>query len=215
MEGVYSLPLRLHSTCHTLKRRPATVKHCGHGPLDITLAQQLDGAADGKDSEHLADVEQHIPGRVEIVEVWEDVVPDQRAHKLVVVDQVDAQHRPGDTIDCRAEEIRPRQKVKEQHDGQRNRQDHGQAGRFLQEGILMQQKPHCIKHQYRCEHEQDHRKEIAQGAFMLPLRPQRCTMQPQITANGIDKDEEQDWRIREERHDLECRQYRIAQEEQG
>lgn len=50
---------------------------------------------------------------------------------------------------------------------------------------------------------------------MLPCRPQRCTMQPQITANGIEKNEEQDWRIREERHDLECRQYRIAQEEQG
>ena len=79
----------------------------------------------------------------------------------------------------------------------------------------MQQKPHCIKRQYRCEHEQDHCEETAQVAFMLPRRPQRCTMQPQVTADGIDKDEEQDWRIREERHDLECRQYRIAHEEQG
>lgn len=124
--------------CRTLKQWPASIKEHGQWLLDIALAQELDGAADDKDSEHLADVEQHIPGRVEIVEVWEDVVPDQRAHKLVVVDQVDAQHRPGDTIDCRAEEIRPRQKVKEQHDGQRNRQDHGQVGRFLQETILMQ-----------------------------------------------------------------------------
>lgn len=152
---------------------------------------------------------------MEVVKVREDIVPDQRAHELVVVDQVDAQHGPGDAVNRCAEEIRPRQEVKEQRDGQRNRQDHGQAGRFLQEGILMQQKPHCIKHQYRCEHEQDHREETAQIAFMLPRRPQRCTMQPQVPANGIDKDEEQDWRIREERHDLECRQYRIAQEEQG
>ena len=152
---------------------------------------------------------------MEIVKVRKDVVPDQRAHELVVVDQVDAQHRPGDAVDCRTEEIRPCQEVKEQRDGQRNRQDHGQAGRFLQKGILMQQKPHCIKRQYRCEHEQDHREETVQVAFMLPRRPQRCTMQTQITADSIDKDEEQDWRIREERHDLECRQYRIAQEEQG
>jgi hypothetical protein len=215
VERGYSLPLRLYGACCTLKRRPASIKEHGQGLLDIALAQELDGAADDKDSEHLADEEQHIPGRVEIVEVREDIVPDQCAHELVVVDQVDAQHRPGDAVNRCAEEIRPRQEVKEQRDGQRNRQDHGQAGRFLQEGILMQQKPHCIKRQYRCEHEQDHRKETAQVAFMLPRRPQRCTMQPQITANSIDKDEEQDRRIREERHDLECRQYRIAQEEQG
>lgn len=201
--------------CRTLKQWPASFKEHGQWLLDIALAQELDGAADGKDGEHLADEEQHVPGRMEVVEVREDIVPDQRAHELVVVDQVDAQHGPGDAVDCRAEEIRPRQEVKEQRDGPRNRQDHGQAGRFFQEGILMQQKPHCIKRQYRCEHEQDHHEETAQVAFMLPRRPQRCTMQPQITANSIDKDEEQDRRIREERHALECWQYRIAQEEQG
>lgn len=154
-------PSRLHVTYRTLKQWPASIKEHCQGLLDIALAQELDGAADGKDGEHLADEEQHVPRRVEIVEVREDIVPDQRAHELVVMDQVDAQHRPGDAVDCRAEEIRPRQEVKEQRDGQRNRQDHGQAGRFLQEGILMQQNPHCIKRQYRCEHEQDHREETA------------------------------------------------------
>lgn len=84
---------------------------------------------------------------MEIVKIRKDVVPDQRAHELVVVDQVDAQHRPGDAVDCRAEEIRPRQEVKEQRDGQRNRQDHGQAGRFLQEAILMQHAAKAPPHQ--------------------------------------------------------------------
>ena len=55
-------PSRLHVTYRTLKRWPASIKEHGQRLLDIALAQELDGAADGKDSEHLADVEQHVPG---------------------------------------------------------------------------------------------------------------------------------------------------------
>lgn len=61
VERVYSLPLRLYGACCTLKRRPASFKEHGQRLLDITLAQELDGTADDKDSEHLADEEQHIP----------------------------------------------------------------------------------------------------------------------------------------------------------
>ena len=130
-------PSRLHVTYRTLKRWPASIKEHGQRLLDIALAQELDGTADGKDGEHLTDEEQHVPGRVEIVEVREDVIPDQRAHEIIVVDQVDAQHRPSDAVDCRAEEIRSRQEVKEQRDGQRDCQNHGQSGRSTQETILM------------------------------------------------------------------------------
>lgn len=62
-------PSRLHVTYRTLKRRPASIKERCQGLLDIALAQELDGAADNKDSEHLADIKQHVPRRVEIVEV--------------------------------------------------------------------------------------------------------------------------------------------------
>lgn len=78
--------------------RPTAVNRRGHEPLDIAFAQELDGTADDEYSEHLSDEEQHEPGRVEIVEVWEDVVPDQHTLELVVVNQVDAQHRPGDAV---------------------------------------------------------------------------------------------------------------------
>jgi len=132
---------------------------------------------------------------VDVIEIREDVVPDERAHEIIVMNQVDAQHRPGDAVDHRTEEVRPRQEVKEQRNRQRDGQDHGKASRSLQETILMQQKSHRVKGQYRHKQEQYHREEIAQIAFMLPRLQQRGTVQPQITADGVNKGKKQDGRI--------------------
>ena len=151
---------------------------------------------------------------MDVIEIREDVVPDERAHEIIVMNQVNPQHRPGDAVDHRAEEVRPRQEVKKQRNRQRDVQDHGKMSGFFQENILMQQKSHRVKGQYRHKQEQHHREETAQIAFMLPRLRQRGTVQPQITADGVNKGKKQDGRIREERHNLDCRQYRIAQEEQ-
>ena len=190
-----SSPPRPHSTRRPPERRPAAVNGRRQRPLDVAFAQELDDTADGKDGKHLADVEQHIIRRVDVIEIRKDVVPDERAHEMIVMNQVNPQHRPGDAVNHRAEEVRPRQEVKEQRNRQRDGQDHGEASGFLQETILMQQKSHRVKGQYRRKQEQHHREEIAHIAFMLPLRLQRGTVQPQITADGVNKGKKQDGRI--------------------
>lgn len=121
---------------------------------------------------------------MDVIEIREDVVPDERAHEIIVMNQVDAQYCPGDAVDHRAEEVRPRQEVKKQRNRQRDVQDHGKMSGSLQENILMQQKSHRVKGQYRHKQEQHHREETAQIAFMLPRLQQRGTVQPQITADG-------------------------------
>ena len=131
-------PPRPHGTRRPPERRPAAVKGRRQRPLDVALAQELDDTADGKDGKYLADVEQHIIRRVDVIKIREDVVPDERAHEIIVMNQVNPQHRPGDAVNHRAEEIRPRQEVKEQRNRQRDGQDHGKASGSLQETILMQ-----------------------------------------------------------------------------
>lgn len=132
---------------------------------------------------------------MDVIEIREDVVPDERAHEIIVMNQVDAQYCPGDAVDHRTEEVRPRQEVKKQRNRQRDVQDHGKMSGSLQETILMQQKSHRVKGQYRHKQEQYHREEIAQIAFLLPRLQQRGTVQPQITADGVNKGEKQDGRI--------------------
>ena len=93
-----SAPPRPHSTRRPPKRRPAAVNGRRQRPLDIALAQELDDTADGKDSKYLADVEQHIIRRVDVIEIREDVVPDERAHEMIVMNQVDAQYCPRNAV---------------------------------------------------------------------------------------------------------------------
>lgn len=133
-----SSPPRPHSTRRPPERRPAAVNGRRQRPLDVAFAQELDDTADGKDGKHLADVEQHIIRRVDVIEIREDVVPDERAHEMIVMNQVNPQHRPGDAVDHRTEEVRPRQEVKEQRNRQRDGQDHGKTSGSPQETILMQ-----------------------------------------------------------------------------
>ena len=52
------------------------------------------------------------------------------------MNQVDPQHRSGDAVDHRTEEVRPRQEVKKQRNRQRDSQDHGKVSGSLQENII-------------------------------------------------------------------------------